>query len=271
MDIFISWSGARSKKLAEALREWLPNVIQTLEPWCSESDLEKGSRWLREVSEKLESTNFGIICLTPENIDEPWVLFEAGALSKTLGSSKVCPILLGLDPSDLKGPLSQFQATRFNKDEILKLIEGINKALPSNRLTAKQLEETFDLWWPRLEEKIKEIPASAAEAKPHRTDRDILEEILNTVRILDRRRSTPLEKIFESLSPREEKVIRMKYGIGEKRQYTYEEIGKVFGISSDKIEELEKGARRKLLKVNTDWDSSLTSLINRGNFLRNLF
>lgn len=55
MDIFISWSGERSKALAEALRSWLPKVIQNLNPWISVSDIEKGARWLIDISEKLEN------------------------------------------------------------------------------------------------------------------------------------------------------------------------------------------------------------------------
>jgi hypothetical protein len=154
MDIFISWSGERSGPFAQSLRSWLPKVIQNLKPWISESDVEKGARWLKEISEKLEKTNFGILCLTPESLTEPWVLFEAGALSKALGSSFVCPVLLGFSPSELRGPLSQFQATMFNKTDMLKLLKSINRALGSEALQGGQLEESFNLWWPKLEKEI---------------------------------------------------------------------------------------------------------------------
>jgi len=41
-NVFISWSGPRSKQAAEALREWLGNVLQNARPWMSATDIEKG-------------------------------------------------------------------------------------------------------------------------------------------------------------------------------------------------------------------------------------
>jgi hypothetical protein len=80
--IFLSWSKQRSGALANELRDWLPRVIQSLHPWMSHSDIEKGSQWFLEVGRSLARSKIGIICLTPENIGNPWLLFEAGALSK---------------------------------------------------------------------------------------------------------------------------------------------------------------------------------------------
>ena len=38
--------------------------------------MEKGKRWDREISTQLEKSQLGIICLTPENRDSPWIQFE---------------------------------------------------------------------------------------------------------------------------------------------------------------------------------------------------
>ena len=114
MKVFISWSGERSRALAEVLRRWLPAVIQVVKPYYSPDDTVKGARWSTEIAKELESSRVGLICVTPENLDAPWLLFEAGALSK-LGKSRVCPILFGVDPIDIKGPLVQFQAAKFEK------------------------------------------------------------------------------------------------------------------------------------------------------------
>lgn len=43
MKIFLSWSGEKSKNIAESLKDWLEQVIQTSEPWISTS-IEKGKK-----------------------------------------------------------------------------------------------------------------------------------------------------------------------------------------------------------------------------------
>jgi hypothetical protein len=85
MTVFISWSGERSKAAARALREWLPLVIHYVDPWMSDRDLSGGERWGVEVSRRLENSDFGVIVLTGDSINAPWILFEAGALSKAFG------------------------------------------------------------------------------------------------------------------------------------------------------------------------------------------
>lgn len=83
MDIFLSWSGIKSKKIAKAFKEWLPTILQALKPFYSSEDIAKGKRWSPELAKKLNDNNYGIIIMTDENTQAPWILFEAGALSKT--------------------------------------------------------------------------------------------------------------------------------------------------------------------------------------------
>ena len=52
--------------------------------------------------------------------------------------------------------------------------------------------------------------------------------------------------VLASLSPREEKILRMRFGIGENKQYTLEEIGNVFSVTRERIRQIEKKALRKL-------------------------
>lgn len=182
--IFISWSGELSKALGETVRDWIPKVLQSVKPYFTPDDIEKGSRWSTEIGQELAKSQLGIICLTQDNQNSPWILFEAGALSKNLEESKVCPILFNFDTTDLKGPLSSFQATKFNKDDFKKLLESINNSCEETKLEQKSLDETFEVWWPKLEEKINSILSQyTTTPKPkRRTERDILEEILELTR-----------------------------------------------------------------------------------------
>src|SRR5260370_39135951 len=90
-NVFISWSGERSQKVGAALSDWLPMVVPAAKPWISAEDIEKGSRGLAEIAKALDVMSGGIICLPPENLARPWVLFVTGALSESLGDkTRVC-------------------------------------------------------------------------------------------------------------------------------------------------------------------------------------
>ena len=117
MEVFISWSGSRSKEVALALRGWLKNVIQGLEPWMSDTDIEVGQRGVEEIFGQLKKSQTGIICVTPENMMAPWLHFEAGALSQAVGDkAKVCPALLDMTTSAVTGPLSEYQNVKLRTE-----------------------------------------------------------------------------------------------------------------------------------------------------------
>lgn len=183
--VFISWSGDLSRKLGEALREWLPAALQYVRPYFTPEDIEKGTKWNTEITKELESSNVGIICLTPDNTEKPWILFEAGALSKSIDSARVCTLLFNIDSAEVKGPLTGFQATRFVADDFKRLIVTINNTAGDAKLEPGVLDDVFDMWWPRLEERVKQVIGShdKKSEKDRRTDRDILEEILELARL----------------------------------------------------------------------------------------
>jgi len=182
MRIFISWSGDRSKELASALKTWVGDVIQNVEPWMSEHDIQPGSRWGVDIAEELSESNFGVLCLTRENISAPWLLFEAGSLAKSLKLSRVIPYRLNLSAVEVKPPLSQFQGVDATRDGTLKLMQSINNALTES-LPQDRLARLFDKFWPDLELRIQEIGRQAAnEPTQVRTEIDYLQEILEIVR-----------------------------------------------------------------------------------------
>jgi hypothetical protein len=185
--VFISWSGEQSRQIASALREWLPMVIQAVRPYMSESDNEAGARWGSVVSAELESSAFGIVCLTPINITAPWINFEAGALSKAVDRARVVPLLYQLSMTDVAPPLSQFMMKPLDKEGILDTLKSINSVLDDERhLEITSLEGVFEAMWPTLEDKLKSVAQESkdggSQPPPQRSDRQLLEEILQLLR-----------------------------------------------------------------------------------------
>jgi ribosomal protein L7/L12 len=188
MKVFISWSGKQSQMLAQALRDWLPLVLHYVQPWLSGADIEAGKRWSVEIAKQLEESNFGIICLTRENVESSWVLFEAGALAKNLQNSLVIPLLLNLDIRDVSGPLSQFQAKKINKTSIFEIVQTINQASESP-VEAARLTQLFEALWPQLKSRLDTIPPQVGKSGPVRSQQEILEELVTTIRGIDQRLS----------------------------------------------------------------------------------
>lgn len=157
LEIFISWSGARSKALAAALAEWLPQVNPHFKPWMSDASLEAGQRWNRVLDAKLSKCHIGIICVTPENTDSPWMIFEAGAISKYSNRARVCPILYGMHPDQVEGPLAQFQSTVFERASIERLVAGFNAKLTDKQLDPKTLSANVAATWQKFESDLSMI------------------------------------------------------------------------------------------------------------------
>ena len=187
MRVFISWSGERSRTIADILRSWLPGVLQAVKPYFSPDDIAKGARWSTEIAKELEASRVGLLVLTRENLEAPWLMFEAGALAKNLERSKVCPMLFGLEPTDVTGPLVQFQAAKFEKAEVERIVKMINAELGDAALGATVLDSVFEMWWPKLQTDIQaELSRTITPDGGARSERDLLEEVLGLTRSLAR-------------------------------------------------------------------------------------
>lgn len=190
MKVMISWSGEQSKHVATALRTWLRDVIQCVEPWMSEADIGAGERWNQKVDDALKETHFGIVCLTKDTVNQPWILFESGALAKQVSESFVCPYLIDMQVEDIPSgqPLTKFQAKKADKKGTLAILEQLNVSLKKeDRLDKGLLERSFERCWPDLAKAIGAMPKSSAPKAPERNERDILSEILELVRELHRK------------------------------------------------------------------------------------
>lgn len=252
-------------------------MLQATEPWISTGGIEKGSPSLPSISHELENTESGIICLVPENKDSNWIHFEAGALSKTAGSN-AWTFLLGLNPSDIKPPLGQFQHTEFTQEDIFKLIQTINQKLKtagSNYLEDDVLKKQYEILWPYLQKDLDAVlNSSAPQPNPQRSEREILEEILDLARSqqsarnelihsVEEIRSIPFtmsvgssaqyKKVSEELIHRIYEAQLSQFKIGDAIQHPKYGTSKYLGPASEYLEEDSKFHNNTLLIIqNTD-------------------
>jgi hypothetical protein len=76
-----------------------------------------------------------------------------------------------------------FQATNSDKDDTLRLVKTVNKAVSGeDPLPEKLLEESFDLHWPRLEKKIATMPKPEVAVPAKRSQESVVAEILDLAR-----------------------------------------------------------------------------------------
>lgn len=206
MKVFISWSGNKSHHVALVFRDWLPSVIQSIKPYVSSEDIDKGARWSTDIATELENSTFGILCVTKDNINAPWLSFEAGALSKTMDKSFVSPFLFDIKRSEVDGPILQFQSTIFQKEDIHKLLKSLNKACGEASIPEVMLNKAFEVWYPTLEEELNKIKGIQDETEVTDSPKDlspayseILEEILDLSRNNQKLLRTTDPKLYESL------------------------------------------------------------------------
>lgn len=203
MKVFLSWSGSRSHKVALIFRDWLPSVIQEIVPYVSSEDIDKGARWSTDIAKELEDSTFGILCVTRENINAPWLTFEAGALSKTIDKAYVSPFLFDVKRSEIDGPILQFQSTISEKEDLKKLVTTLNKACEKDGLTEERLNKAFEVWYPTLKDELEKLKGQKAPEEDDSKNVDATVRDTNTQQIL--------EEILE-LSRINQKLIRNPEG-----------------------------------------------------------
>ena len=166
MHVFLIWSGKSSKKVAKALEDWLPDIFRDLNIWMSDRGIRVGERWSPDLLTQLNQADFGIVCLTADNINSPWIHFEAGAIAKSVESQTyVVPYLIDIKKKDLRGPLLQFQAARATKKGTWKLVSSLDRTLHPQRRSIEPLENRFKKHWPKLEDGIHKAKRNGRRSK----------------------------------------------------------------------------------------------------------
>jgi hypothetical protein len=181
--VFISWAGDASREVGEALRNWLPMLFEHVAPWISARDLDKGRLWQHEIMENLRTSRFGIVCLTPDNLTRPWMLFEAGAIS-TLSQASVFTFLHRVGYAQVTEPLSMFNHTESRQDDVRRMTTSLNNTLESQRVSDNVLDTRFDKFWPDLETSLNRIQMNqpAVTTIAPRDQETMMAEVLTLVR-----------------------------------------------------------------------------------------
>ncbi len=170
MKVFVSWSGKTSHVVADALAQWLKLLpFSSIDTWVSGESIDPGTRWNKELSKALESTNLGILCLTKANQLQPWICYEAGALAKMFDKSLVIPYLIDFTAHDLLHPIKQFQAISATKEETWKIVSKLFSLDTDNTRQESDIKEAFKNLWPFLESQIEQAKKNIIEENPENT------------------------------------------------------------------------------------------------------
>jgi hypothetical protein len=154
MRVFLSWSGEQSRLLAHLLRDWLPNVIQSVQPWLAAADIAPGTAFSSEIGKAIGQAEIGIVCLTRANLQAPWLNYEVGMMS--VGGVPIIPLTLDLSPGEIVGALAQFQAAAVDKEGMRRVVDSINTRA-EHPVGDKLLSRAFDLFWPDFERNVSVI------------------------------------------------------------------------------------------------------------------
>lgn len=179
--IFLSWSKNQSKEYALIFNRELKILFPTpgFEIFMSDEDISMGSLGITTILDNLSSSEFGIFFITEENQGEPWLNFEAGALSKGITENRVIPIGFdGIEIGFLNTPLKNFQGFTFEEEKFKASMKQINAASDAPLANA-----SFDVLlascWNNITESMEKLPPKKKEAK--KKDLDIVEGKLNLI------------------------------------------------------------------------------------------
>jgi hypothetical protein len=202
--VFISQSLPRSNELAQALAKFVEKVIPGTKPWVSSTGIDKGARFNDEIRNSLSDATGGIVCLTRENLMEPWILYEAGALS-TKVADRLWTFLLDVEFTEVADPLKVINHTRAEKADVLKMMKSMQKIGAGSKdfvCTEAMVDEYFEAFWPKLKEKIEELQKTTV--APATTPQPI-DQVLSLVQLIGQHVSR--------ISWREEKSLAMLHRI----------------------------------------------------------
>ena len=144
------------------------------------------------------------------------------------------------------------------------MIETINKLIRTSRYlvqeqgrepTPEEIAQKMEIPLDKVRKVLKDRPGThftgnSRSVKKKTAIWEILSKIKNSCLPSDAAVNMNLaeqtRKVLATLTPREEKVLRMRFGIGEKADHTLEEVGQDFAVTRERIRQIEAKALRKL-------------------------
>jgi hypothetical protein len=186
LQVFLMWAGDQSHSIARSLKEFLEFVVRGPKYFISD-DIEGGRLWRVTLAGELESTSFGIACLTRDNLRSHWLHFEAGALSKAVGQANVVPYLVGPRTTDVEGPLADFQMLVGDESGTRKLVSLLASRIDGTR--SDVIDKSFGYVWADFAKRLEEGRAlnSKVTDEPVRNEPALIREILDRIRRMEGR------------------------------------------------------------------------------------
>ena len=181
------------------MKQYLPHILPDIYPWLSDQDITPGSRWSQELARELHECTCGIICVTQENMNSPWINFEAGVLSSSIGTEMVIPLLIDIDTDDLSGPLQQFHALKLSRDALEEIVKTMRERIPSP-LAEDFSREGLELVWPMFETLSKMTASGAKKTAKPPTKKELIEQIDHVVHRVDGRIEELQMDVFDIIS-----------------------------------------------------------------------
>lgn len=197
--IFIGWSGEHSKTIAVELKQVLENEAFNGELTCfvSTEDIASGDDWFIKIKNELNSSSYGIMCVTKDNVKAPWLYFETGAL--TGNGLKVVPLLINCDHQSLDHtPFGPKQFRQFYEEEqFIKLLMDIRKECSILlNLKDRELKQRFKTAYRNVKNKITPV-LDEMRNKRYFSERYIFPNDVNTITMNTIYISAPMSAITE--------------------------------------------------------------------------
>lgn len=98
----------------------------------------------------LKDAGYGLLCVTRDSVQSPWLLFEAGMMSSTPSIPVRMALSFGVSPSELLGPLRQFQSFSSDREGIYRLVCELNN-YSATGISLDTLNSLFDTMYPALQ------------------------------------------------------------------------------------------------------------------------